>query len=170
MAELVGFEVLKIPKVYVVGKEIRHETSLMMQGDNPIPAFWSICFEENVFGILEQQKDYLFNPDYVGLMCDYSKGDGEFSYIIGMIMKEGVIIPDGFRAYEIKPCDVAVSLIKGEETDVMMNAHRLSEENIKKIKRSNLNMEWFMEIYNCPRWTNPDSNGYRILDYYIPLD
>ncbi|HLT00500.1 MAG TPA: GyrI-like domain-containing protein [Acholeplasma sp.] len=170
MAKLINFEVVKLPKVIIIGKEIKHRFDLMMKGDNPIPAFWGKCFEENVFGILEAQKDFIYNADYVGVMCDFTKGDGEFSYIIGMIMKEGATVPDGFRAFVIEEGDVGIGYVKGEELDVSMNAHRLTEEAIKNINRSNHNMEWFMELYNCPRWTDVDQDGHRTMDYYIPLD
>lgn len=169
MAELINFEIKRLQKVVIIGKEIRYDINLMRQGGNPIPAFWGKCFEENIFAQLENQKDFIFNPDYVGLMYDFKRGDGMCSYIIGMLMKEEAKVPEGFKAFVIDG-DVAIGYIKGEEIDIYMNAHQLTEEAINKAGRSNLNMKWFMELYNCPRWTKVDGDGNRIMDYYIPLD
>jgi len=35
---------------------------------------------------------------------------------------------------------------------------------------TNNDMTWCMELYNCPRFTEPDAQGNIILDYYIPID
>jgi predicted transcriptional regulator YdeE len=170
MAELVSFEIKKLPKVLLIGKQIRLNTESFMKGENPIPEFWDEVFAHKYFEQLEAQTDKIYDGSYVGVMLDWMRGDGEFSYVIGMLMMEDATVPDGFVAYPLGDQDVAVGWIKGEYGDVIGNAHRLTEEALKLHGRNNLNMNWFMELYNCPRYTNPDENGHIILDYYIPLD
>lgn len=171
MAKLIKFEVDKLPKLYLVGKELRYNMEALMKGDNRIPAFWDKCFTDEVFSTLEKQSEFIFNNAYVGVMMDWDMGDGDFSYICGMLFNEGVTAPEGFVLREIEATKVGIGWIKGKDTaDVCSNAHVLTEQEIKDVGLCTGKMKWCMELYNCPRFTTPDENGEIILDYYIPCE
>jgi len=171
VAKLIKFEVKELPKIYLVGKELRYDMEVHMKGDNRIPAFWEKCFAENIFSTLEKQSDYVYDPAYVGVMMDWDKGDGNFSYICGMLFKEGISAPEGFVLREIAAGKVGLSWIKGKDTaDVCSNAHVLTEQALKDAGFRYDKIKWCMELYNCPRFTTPDENGEIILDYYIPCE
>ncbi len=171
MAQVINFEVKELPKLYAVGKELRYSMEALMQGDNRIGPLWEKCFAENVFSTLEQQANKLYSNDYIGLMIDWDKGDGDFSYVCGMLFKEKPEVPEGHTLHEIEPTKAAVTFVKGKDTgDCCGNAHQMTEQALKEKGHTCDKMRWSMELYNCPRWTNPDENGEIILDYYIPID
>lgn len=171
MGELIKFEVKRLPNLKLVGKEIRYNMELHMQGENRIPDFWDKCFADEIFLPLEKQADFIYDKDYVGVMLDWNKGDGDFSYVIGMLMKDGVNVPEGYYCTDIDETDVAIGWIKGKNTpDVCSSAHSLTERALLENGYKCNNIKWCMELYNCPRFTTPDENGNIILDYYIPID
>jgi predicted transcriptional regulator YdeE len=170
MSELIKFEVVELPKLLLVGKEIRYSMEEQMTGQNRLPAFWGACFAENIFAPLEAQAEQVYDPAYVGVMVDWDRGDGEFSYIVGMLMKEGAAVPEGYQSRELDACRAAVGWIKGVEAEVYQSAHSLTEHELRGQGYTGEKMRWCMELYNCPRFTQPDENGEIILDYYIPID
>ena len=112
-----------------------------------------------------KQQDLVYCPDYVGVMIDWYKGDGNFSYIVGMLMKAGVDVPDGFFSRALPAAKVAVGWIQGKDTaDVCSNAHALTEKALKAEGYTCDTMRWCMELYNCPRFTQPDANGEIVLE------
>ncbi len=171
MPELIRFEIAKLPEVLLIGKEIRHNMHEQMQGTNPLPAFWDRCFAENAFDPLEAQADFVYDASYVGVMIDWERGDGNFSYIVGMLMKAGAKVPDGYYGKTIPATDVAIGWIRGKSVpEVCAVAHESTERALREKGRACDGIKWCMELYNCPRFTEPDENGDIILDYYIPLD
>ncbi len=171
MSELIKFEVKRLPNIKLVGKELRYNMEAHMKGDNRIPAFWDKCFTDGTFSLLEKQTSFIYDSAYVGVMLDWDNGDGDFSYIVGMLMKDGVSVPDGYYYKDIEETDVAIGWIKGKNTaDVCSSAHSLTEQAIKENGYKCDKMKWCMELYNCPRFTTPDENGDIILDYYIPIN
>ena len=171
MAELVRFEIISFPAMKLIGKEIRYSMAVHMQGDNRIPGFWDKCFNDGTFTWLEAQKDFIYDPAYVDVMLDWDKGDGEFSTIVGMLMKNGASVPDGCVTRDLPASKVAVGWVRGKDTmDCCAAAHQLTEQKLRADGYTNDKMTWCMELYNCPRFTTPDDNGDIILDYYIPLD
>lgn len=171
MGELIKFEVKRLPSLKVLGKELRYNMEKHMKGDNRIPNFWDKCFADKTFSLLEKQTDFVYDNAYVGVMLDWDKGDGDFSYIVGMLMKDGVSVPDGYICRDIEETDVVIGWIKGKNTsDVCSTAHSQTEQALKENGYKCDKMKWCMELYNCPRFTTPDENGDIILDYYIPVD
>jgi predicted transcriptional regulator YdeE len=171
MGELIKFEVKKLPNLKLVGKELRYNMEAHMKGDNRIPAFWDKCFEDGIFSLLEKQADFVYDNSYVGVMLDWDKGDGDFSYIVGMLMKDGASVTEGYVCRDIEETDVAIGWIKGKNTaDVCSAAHPLTEKAIKENGYKCEQMKWCMELYNCPRFSQPDENGDIVLDYYIPVE
>lgn len=171
MGELIKFEVKKLPTLKLVGKELRYSMDLHMQGENRIPTFWDKCFADKIFLPLEKQTGFVYDKDYVGVMLDWDKGDGDFSYVIGMLMRYGVDVPEGYYCIDINETNVAIGWIKGKNIlDVCSTAHPQTEQALIDNGYKCDNMKWCMELYNCPRFTTPDENGDVILDYYIPID
>lgn len=170
MAEFIQLEVIDIPTLIVVGKEIRYSMEALMQGDNRLGALWDVCFSGNVFESLEMQPKYVYDSAYVGAMLDWDKGDGDFTYICGMLMREGAQIPEGYASHKLTATKVAVGWIRGTGVeDVCSSAHEQTEQALKEKGYDCNGMAWCMEVYNCPRFTVPDENGHIILDYYIPI-
>lgn len=170
MGTLIQFEIRRLPRLRLIGKEIRYAMQTQRKGENRLPAFWNQCFAEQIFAPLEAQQDQLFSPDYVGVMLDFQREDGDFSYIVGMLMLEGARVPQGYSAVTLDETEVAVGYIKGGEAQVCGVAHRLTQAALEARGRTCAQMTWCMELYNCPRFTTPDENGDVIVDYYIPLD
>jgi len=193
MGKLVEFRTIDLPELLLVGKEIRHSMEEQMKGSNPLPGLWDRCFGDGTFEALEKQRGFSYNPlcvsndnqklnckkkkcnhckhPYIGVMIDWDKGDGDFSYIVGMFMKPGAEIPEGFFSRKLDSVKVAVGWIEGKDVqDVCSNAHELTEQALKSNGFGNSSMKWCAEVYNCPRFTAPGENGEIILDYYIPID
>ncbi len=170
MGTLVNFEVKKLPELKLIGKELRHGMEALMKGDNPLPAFWDECFGAAIFAPLEAQAAQVYDPSYLGVMLDWARGDGMFSYVIGMLMLPGAEVPEGYYCATLAETDAAIGYIRGKDTaDVCSNAHELTERALKEKGLQCDGMAWSMELYNCPRFTTPDENGDIVLDYYIPL-
>nr|WP_319540440.1 effector binding domain-containing protein [uncultured Methanospirillum sp.] len=169
MAKIIKCEVCEFPEVYVLGKQITVPVPNTPE-TNPIPKFWEECFSDDIFEHLMEHKEYLFNDAYVGWMSDYSEENGIFTYICGMLVKSDLTIQvDGFVSRTIEPATVGIGWIQGTSTpEVCFAAHSLMEKALTDIGYSCKNPVWCMEVYNCPRFTQPDENGNIILDYYVP--
>jgi predicted transcriptional regulator YdeE len=171
MDDLVKFEIIKFPKTFIVGKKFRYSYDALDSGDNRLPAFWDICYKDNIFAPLELQTKYIFNSSHTGVFFDWHLGDRDFSYIIGLLMKDKVAVPEGYSIYELNETDVALCWIKCKS----LNKNRAVpfESTAKAIEengRSCNNMKWCIDLYDHSRSTIPDENGYVILDCYVPLD
>lgn len=165
MSKLIKFEIVDIPKLYVVGKPI----SVKMTEENPIPAFWGKCFEDGTMAVFDQLKDMAYDDSYVGWMTDYDMASGVFLYIVGMLVKDEIAIPEGFVMRKIEPSCAAVGWIQGQQgPDVFASAHDLTQKELENVGHTAEGFGWCMELYNCPRYTTPDERGEIILDYYIP--
>ncbi len=166
MAKLYQLEIKELGPWCIVGKAIQSQ----IDSENPVPAFWDVCFGDGTFAKLESMKDWVLCPDYVGFMTDWQGGDGKFTYIVGMMMKHGCPLPDeSFVSRTVNPSTAAVGFIQGISTqDVCMNAHALTQHAMEERGCSAEGAAWCMELYNCPRFTTPDEQGQIILDYYIP--
>lgn len=163
MAALVKIDFIEMPEVLVIGKTIDVDW-LKVHGTNPIPDLWKTCFKDNTFKTLETLNDFVYDNSYVGYMTLHS-------YTCGMLMKIGCPQPGGgFTTQTIMPSKVAVGWIRGNENDLYMNAHGLTEKALEEWGyRYNPACKWSMELYNCPRFTQKDQDGKVILDYYIPV-
>jgi len=59
--KLVDFEIKTLPRLWVVGKQIRYSWVALENGDNRLPAFWNQCIDENVFALLEVRMRAFFS-------------------------------------------------------------------------------------------------------------
>lgn len=165
MPKLVKLEVVELPSLLVVGKELHLPGNMDV---NPIPEFWQQCFAHGTFAVLEALDEYLVERDYVGWIGDW---DGEyFYYICGMLLKPGAPVPEGFVQRELPPTKVAVAWIQGPEEEVIPYAHSITVQAAEQQGYSyDQGPNWSLELYNCPRYTEPNEQGEVILDYYLPV-
>ena len=171
MNEVVKLEVIKLPKLYIVGKEIRYSHVALDNGDNRLPAFWEKCIKDNVFAPLEAQTDSIYINSHASVFLDWYLGDDDFTYIVGMLMKDGAAIPDGYVVRELAETDAALCWVKCKELAATRAVpFESTAEAIKKIGRDFSGMRWCIDLYDRLRSETPDENGYVILDCYIPLD
>lgn len=169
--EVVKLEVIKLPKLYIVGKEIRYSDKALNNCDNRLPAFWEKCIKADAFAPLESQTDYIYNNSHAGVFIDWYLGDGGFSHIVGMLMKDGAVVPDGYIVRELAETEVALCWVKCKAlTETRSVPFESTEKAIKNIGRDFSGMKWCIDLYDRSRSTTPDENGYVILDCYIPLD
>jgi len=171
MNEVVKLEVIKLPKIYIIGKEIRYSYDALDNGDNRLPSFWDKCIKENVFAPLESQAEYIFNNSHAGVFLDWHLGDRDFTYIVGMLMKNGSTVPKGYIIRELAETEAALCWVKCKALmETRAVPFESTEKAIKKIGREFSKMKWCIDLYDRLRSTTLDENGYVILDCYIPLD
>lgn len=166
MSRLVNFQTKHMPAIRVIGKGIRMNMDMK---ENPIPALWEECFAKGAFKALEGMHGQIVEKDYVGLICDWSKETKAYTYICGMIMNSGCPVPEGFTYRDFPASAVAIGWVQGPEKDNYKDAHVLTLYELERRGfKTNDGAGWWMELYNCPRFTQPQPNGEVILDYYIP--
>ncbi len=169
MVKVIKFEVKNFPESRVIGKSIRPDMNKLNKGENPIPAFWEKCFSDGMFATLESLSEFHLDSAYVGWMGEWNDSDQTFTYLCGMLMKPDTPPPVDFCFRDIPETNVAVAWIQGVEPDLFQEAHQLTTKTlIEKGYQMNDNAPWSMELYACPRFTEADPDGSRILDYYIP--
>lgn len=171
MDELVRFEIIKLPQIYIVGKELRYSDKALNEGDNRLPCFWDKCYKENIFAPLEMQSEYIFDSSPVGVFLDWYLGDGDFSHVVGLMMKEGVAVPPGYFSRELEEAEVALCWVKCKSlSDTRTVSFESAAKAIEECGRSFANMKWCIDLYHHTRSTTPDENGNVILDCYIPVE
>ena len=175
MASCVQLTITQYPKLYLMGRPLVVDYQAMMAtGDNPIPAFWDECFYAGLFDEIEASGEALLNHDFVGWMGDMQP-DGTGLYTCGMLftsIADATLLPKGTTVIEIAAGEVAIAWIKGAQvTEVCGQAHILIAEALAAKGRPIISEDvaWSMEVYNCPRFTDPDEEGNIILDYVVPL-
>lgn len=104
-----------------------------------------------------------FHNSYVGAMRITEAG---FEYWIGVFMAPEAPVPQGYEAVEIPAGDLGVCFLYGKDSspDLFgMDAHKACVAAWQE--RGWTPSGWFLERYNCPRYTVPDEKGNVILDY-----
>lgn len=102
--------------------------------------------------------------DYVGAMRMHADG---FEYWIGVIAAPGTAVPDGFSGVALPASNAAVAWIKGTDGPALYAMHEACMRAFAENGWSPADDAWYIERYNCPRYTQPDENGEVILDYVV---
>lgn len=108
---------------------------------------------------------------YIGLMR--VKEGAPFEYWIGMFLPEDSPVPAGFDSLELPEMNLGVCLVKGREPDIYMQGEqamaRLIEEDLKPEQDEN-GFTLLIERYQHPRFTVPDEEGNKILDFITRIE
>ena len=135
---------------------------------------WNNWFEQRRFEELERLMDegwaQIFPEagSYIGLMRS-SYGQA-FEYWIGMFLPPGTVAPAGFDSLDAPGMTLQVCWVQGKEPEIFAQVDPalalLRGQGTPPIedRRGYL---WVMERYQCPRFTQPDEAGVRILDLAV---
>lgn len=171
MDEIVKFEIIELPKIYIVGKQLRYSDKALNGGDNRLPRFWDKCCEDRIFAPLALQPEYVFDSSPAGVFLDWDLGDGDFSYIVGLLMKEGVAVPMGYVSRELERTRAAWCQVKCKAlADTRCAPFESTANAIKESGHDCSRMKWCIDLYHSIRSTVPDEKGNVILDCYIPVE
>ena len=169
MPELVHFQTIEIPDLLAVGKNIR----VRLDGDLAILGeLWGRSFKDGTFATLEALAGFVHDPAYVGFMNGYDPATNEMNYLVGMLLKPGAPVPEGFTAFSVPAAKVGVAWVKGKQDQVKelcQAAHGLTDQ---KIREAGLKTQWRwgMEVYTRERFNTPDAGGNVIVDYWLPCE
>ncbi|MCL2407299.1 MAG: hypothetical protein FWC95_05160 [Defluviitaleaceae bacterium] len=129
---------------------------------------WHEWFSNNRFAALEALTHDGFFEDsgaYIGLM---RWKDGEpFQYWIGMFLPAEAVVPQGYEHVDFPASKLGVAWSYGNESELFGN-EELSVEAVKargmEVTTGSDGGWWFFERYACPRFTEVDEQGKKILD------
>jgi len=121
-------------------------------------AKWQQWFGEGLFAPLDE----IDNSDYIGAM---RINDGSFEYWIGKLLPAGTKAPEGYESIDLPAASVGVCWISGKENDSAI--YNMDKECVAAMAAQQMYPDgtWFIERYNCPRFTTPGENGEIILDF-----
>ena len=159
-----------MPEIIKVYKEVfpplqligRMYTNADRNASGSFSDIWCLWFAEKLFAPLDE----IDNSDYVGAMRVNS---GVFEYWIGKLLPVGTEAPEGYSAVEIPGGSFGVCWISGKESDSQI--YQMDKECVTAMAAQQMYPDggWFMERYNCPRFTTPNENGEIILDFLASL-
>lgn len=163
MASILEVKKERLPAVKLIGKRY---TDADRGEDGSFAGQWQRWFQSGDFERIEKCGGLPgLNADYIGAM---RMGCAGFEYWIGMFMAKSDPVPEGFESVEIEAGDLGVCYVYGRDKtaelfgmDVHNDCMALWQEKGWKIRSDG----WFLERYNCPRYTVPDEKGNVILDY-----
>lgn len=156
-----------LPAVKLIGKRY---TDSDRDENGSFAAQWGQWFENGWFESLQGEGGIeKVSDDFVGAMRFTEAG---FEYWIGILMGPEDPVPQGFEAAQIAGGDWGVCYLYGKDgsADIFgMAAHEACLDAWKAAGWDLAQEVWFLERYNCPRYTTPDENGNVILDYCAKL-
>lgn len=165
MPTLVKFDVQNLPALTVAGRAVRVRMSDEM--DDPVHELWARCHGDGTFDELAGLGT--FDPSHVGWMGDFDARTNSFVYLCGMLLPAGLEVPEGFDVRPIGPCPVAVGWVQGEPDELVPLAQDLTEQAMVEADLvPDEDAGWALELYNCPRYTEPGPEGEVIVDFYVP--
>lgn len=176
MEVIMAAEIIKVykehlPSLRFIGKRYTNADRIGGFGHK-----WGEWFENGWFAILENLGDVEdVDNSYLGLMrCNGADAENTFEYWIGMFLPVDTEVPEGFDSVDLVESDIAVCWIKGKEDEGLYGMHdsciaKFQENSMGNFRGDDQNRACFFERYNCPRFTEPDEEENRILDYGIYL-
>jgi len=150
-AKLTKLEIVDSEECIFIGKSI-----IIGNGNNEAGALWGKCWEDGTFETLEKQKGKLLDGVYSDLTYGV-KEDGTFTYMVGMFMKKGALVPKGFTSYKIPVGKMVKACIYGEEAQIHSNAETIINTELKEkgYKADN----FMAKVYTCEGFATPKSEG-----------
>ena len=171
MAKLTHIDFKPFGPYKVIGRSI--DTKSM---SNDIPMLWGKFFSDGSYDSLLalcQDKNHLTAlPDaYTGVMFNF-KGDGKFTYLVGIIFSAMTQVPEGFDSFDIPSGTIAEAWITGEEYEIYSQGHELTVAAIEKAGHTAKWDHFYQcEVYTDERFEKTKKAGEAVvtLDYYIPV-
>lgn len=124
-------EIIKLPPICLVGRQVRYSMQKQAEGTNPpLSALWDEAKAGGDFEKLQQQAQWVFQPAHVGIYRDLNKdNDGQFTYVVGMFMKADFPVPEGFVSYHMSETHVAVNWFRyAAGDDIWILAHSSTQQ------------------------------------------
>jgi len=135
---------------------------------------WSEWHEKGRFEFLEKNcppADFEDAAAYIGLMRikenDRHEQTEPFQYWIGMFFAEGAEVPEGYDFVDFPASDLGVGWLYGKDSYIFGKEHLACDSCMKSGMKVICDADgafWFFERYVCPRFTQPDKKGKKILD------
>jgi predicted transcriptional regulator YdeE len=174
-AKLVKFEVKSFSEVRVIGKSVIQKLDAGMD-DSTITDLWKSMDNDGSLAFLSGlPKRLTQNPDTVGWMGDFKPGDGEFTYLAGILAKPNTPVPSGYVYRDIPNCTMAIGWIQETADDKGGDIHANASEHMAKAKKENgyefdgSHGFFEMEYYSFERFRISEKRGEKvILDFYSP--
>lgn len=166
MAEVIKVYRETLPALRLIGKRYTDEDRSPEGG---FGGKWGEWFQKGYFDSLQNMKSL---PEAEGAYLGFMRCNGEFEYWIGMFFPEDTPVPEGYQYLDIPQGDVGTCWIHGYEDTGELYGQEAHNVCISKIEEKGWHVSenpWFLERYNCPRFTAPDEQGKVILDYCILL-
>ena len=114
-----AFELFSLPRIRVIGKEVRNGGAL----GNTAPALWDEVFSSGAYEVLKGLPQMLEDANY-GWTCEYDAKTDTFVYMVCAITPENTPVPEGFT-YRDYPETVCAKGLYGES--VMQTVERAKE-------------------------------------------
>ena len=133
---------------------------------------WNEWMVNNWFGPFEKlPKPAGMENDVIGLMG--MNGPDNFEYWIGEFTSEGTPVPKDYEYVDLPALSAGVCWLFGQPPGIFWMheycAAELLGEGLKPFAEGTA--RWYaFERYNNPRYTTPDAEGNRILDYGIFIE
>jgi len=166
MIEVVNVLQERVPALRFIGERY---TKADRNARGGFSAKWDEWFQQGRFAPLEALGPAPEHEHaYVGLM----RFADDLEYWIGMFFPAGTQVPDGYDSVDLPACTFGTCWLYGrQDTGELFGeaAHRLCVSQVQEKGWQIAEAPWFMERYNCPRFTTPDEHGRVILDYCIQL-
>lgn len=166
MVEIIKVYKESFPSLRLIGKRYTNKDRDEMGG---FSSKWCEWHEKGYFNILEELESL---PENEGAYLGCMRCTDEFEYWIGMFFSEQTPVPDGFTYVDIPSGDIGTCWIYGREDNGEIYGQEPHDMCMSRIKEEGWQFAedtWFIERYNCPRFTTPDENGKVILDYCVYL-
>ena len=156
------------------GDEDRVNGGFGQQWDDWFANGWNTLLEESC-----PPADFEDAGAYIGLMRWKGGKDGDehkmsepFQYWVGKFFAENAEVPEGFAHVDFPASDLGVGWLYGRDSYIFAKEGLAAggcEKQGMKITCDDEGAFWFFERYTCPRYTQPDKKGKKILDicHYI---
>lgn len=151
-----------MPDVKLIGKRY---TDKDRDEHGTFARYWQQWFGEGLFDALCACKSIPgVSEDSFGLMRMTEDG---FEYWIGALFAPDSDVPGGYDTVAIPAGNVGVCWLRGNDKNGEMYSMEASDMAMKALTKSGMSFAddgWFFERYNKARFTQPDENGFVILD------